>query len=301
VIQHGERGRFLMAAAIGLREDHVGDDLRRLARVSRDGRQVRRLLALAAIYDGASRTEAARIGGVTLQIVRDWVVRFNAEGPAGLLDRKAPGKAPSLGPEARAALARVVEDGPAPWRDGVVRWRLIDLVQWLWESFGVSVSETTVGRELRAMGFRKLSARVLVLVAQSTTCQLLRVAPATHCRVSGFPVRAKTAPLVQPVSSISDSFATQRVCRNPIWLPRKISNEIRADGRPTKSPKVNRPREYRPGENGFQLYRHGRSGEPRRYNPRKQQEISVEGMGGERVCGTRWRRGRDWEPTFSGL
>jgi transposase len=148
-----------MAAAIGLREDHAGDDLRRLARVSRDGRQVRRLLALAAIYDGASRTEAARIGGVTLQIVRDWVVRFNAEGPAGLIDRKAPGKAPSLGPEARAALARAVEDGPAPWRDGVVRWRLIDLVQWLWESFGVSVSETTVGRELRAMGFRKLSAR----------------------------------------------------------------------------------------------------------------------------------------------
>ena len=148
-----------MAAAIGLREDYVGDDLRRLARVSRDGRQVRRLLALAAIYDGGSRTEAARVGGVTLQIVRDWVVRFNAEGPAGLIDRKAPGKTPILGPEARAALARAVEDGPTPWRDGVVRWRLIDLVQWLWESFGVSVSETTVGRELRAMGFRKLSAR----------------------------------------------------------------------------------------------------------------------------------------------
>jgi transposase len=148
-----------MAAAIGVREDYAGDDLRRLARCSRDARQVRRLLALAAIYDGNSRTEAARIGGVTLQIVRDWVVRFNAQGPAGLIDRKAPGKAPTLGTEARAALARAVEEGPAPWRDGVVRWRLIDLVQWLWESFGVSVSETTVGRELRAMGFRKLSAR----------------------------------------------------------------------------------------------------------------------------------------------
>jgi transposase len=142
-----------MAAAIGLREDHVGDDLRRLARCSRDGRQVRRLLALAAISDGGSRTEASRIGGVTLQIVRDRVVRFNADGPAGLVDRKAPGKVPTLGPAARAALARVVEDGPAPWRDAVVRWRLIDLVQWLRESFGVSVSETTAGRELRAMGF----------------------------------------------------------------------------------------------------------------------------------------------------
>jgi transposase len=69
-----------MAAAIGLREDYAGDDLRRLARSSREAGQVRRLLALAAIYDGGSRTEAARIGGVTLQIVRDWVVRFTRKG-----------------------------------------------------------------------------------------------------------------------------------------------------------------------------------------------------------------------------
>ena len=124
--------------------------LRRLARSSRDAKQVRRLLSLAAIREGGSRTEAARIGGVGLQIVRDWVLRFNAEGPDGLIDRKAPGKAPTLTPEQRAALAKVVEAGPAPWRDGVVRWRLIDLVQWLWDAFRVSVSAATVGRELRA-------------------------------------------------------------------------------------------------------------------------------------------------------
>jgi transposase len=148
-----------MAAAIGLRGDFTGDDLRRLARDSRDGNQVRRLLVLAAIYDGGSRTEAARIGGVGLQIVRDWVVRFNAEGAAGLVDRKAPGKMPALTAEHRAALARAVEAGPKPYLDGVVRWRLIDLAQWLWDEFQVSVSEATVGRELRALGFRKLSAR----------------------------------------------------------------------------------------------------------------------------------------------
>ena len=145
-----------MAAAIELRGDFTGDDLRRLARSSRDAKQVRRLLALAAICDGGTRTEAAQIGGVGLQIVRDWVLRFNAEGPDGLIDRKAPGKAPTLTPAQRAALAGVVEAGPEPWRDGVVRWRLIDLVQWLWEEFRVSVSEATVGRELRALGFRKL-------------------------------------------------------------------------------------------------------------------------------------------------
>lgn len=148
-----------MATAIRLRDDFTAEDLRRLARSSRDAKQVRRLLALALIRDGGSRTEAARTGGAGLQIVRDWVVRFNAEGPTGLVDRKAPGKTPLLSGEHRAALARVVEAGPKPYLDGVVRWRLIDLAQWLWDEFRVSASETTVGRELRAMGFRKLSAR----------------------------------------------------------------------------------------------------------------------------------------------
>lgn len=73
-----------MGAAIGLRADYDGEALRRLAKVSRDAKQTRRLLALAAIYDGGSRSEAAKLGGVDLQIVRDWVVRFNAEGPEGL-------------------------------------------------------------------------------------------------------------------------------------------------------------------------------------------------------------------------
>lgn len=148
-----------MGKAIALRADHGAADLRRLARTSRDAAQTRRLLALAAIYDGASRTEAARIGGVGLQIVRDWVTRFNADGAAGLIDRKAPGKPPRLTPEQRAALAQAVEDGPKPELHGVVRWRLGDLMGWLRETFGVSLSRQTLGRELRRMGFRKLSAR----------------------------------------------------------------------------------------------------------------------------------------------
>jgi transposase len=153
------RGRFFMAAAIELRADFGAEDLRRLAKASREARQTRRLLALAVIYEGGSRTQAARVGDVTLQIVRDWVLRFNAEGPAGLVDRKAPGNAPLLQAEHRAALAAAVEAGPKPYLDGVVRWRLVDLVQWLWERFGLSVSRQTLGRELRAMGYAKLSAR----------------------------------------------------------------------------------------------------------------------------------------------
>lgn len=148
-----------MAAAVRLRADFDGPDLRALARASRDAKQVRRLLALAAIYEGATRSEAARIGSVTLQIVRDWVLRFNAEGPQGLVDRKAPGGRSLLGEEQRRALAEIVEAGPVPAVHGVVRWRLIDLMQWLWEEFRLSLSKQTLSRELRALGFRKLSAR----------------------------------------------------------------------------------------------------------------------------------------------
>lgn len=129
------------------------------ARKSKHGAQARRLLALAAIYEGASRTEAARLGGVTLQIIRDWVVKFNAAGPDGLIDRKAPGQSSRLQAIHRAALVEAIEKGPIPAAHGVVRWRIVDLAQMLWDDFALSVSRPTLGRELRALGYRKLSAR----------------------------------------------------------------------------------------------------------------------------------------------
>jgi transposase len=144
---------------IPLRADFDVSEVRAAARRSKDGPQSRRLLAIAAIYDGSSRTEAARIGGVTLQIVRDWVLKFNAHGPDGLIDRKAPGQPSRLNHTHRAALAQIIESGPTPAIHGVVRWRIIDLCQWLWDEFQVSIAEQTLGRELRAMKFRKLSAR----------------------------------------------------------------------------------------------------------------------------------------------
>ncbi|MBY3027467.1 helix-turn-helix domain-containing protein [Rhizobium leguminosarum] len=79
-----------MGSAVSLREDFDAERLRRLARQTKDAAQARRLLALASIYDGGSRSDAARLGNVTLQIVRDWVLRFNAHGPDGLIDGKAP-------------------------------------------------------------------------------------------------------------------------------------------------------------------------------------------------------------------
>ena len=148
-----------MGAAVPLRTDFDATRLRLLARKSKDGPQVLRLLALAAIYDGGSRKEAAKIGGVTVQIVRDWVVKFNAEGPERLIDREAPGQPSLLNDIHRATLAGMIESGPIPAAHGVVRWRLIDLCQWVWEEFRVSIAKQTMSRELRAMGYRKLSAR----------------------------------------------------------------------------------------------------------------------------------------------
>jgi transposase len=149
--------RFAMTTP--LRDDFDASGLRLLARNSKDAGQARRLLALAAIYEGGRRHEAAKIGGVTLQIVRDWVVKFNARGPAGLIDGKAPGQSSLLDEAQRAALAAVVESGPTPALHGVVRWRLVDLCHWVWETFRISVSPQTMSRELRAMDYRKLSVR----------------------------------------------------------------------------------------------------------------------------------------------
>ena len=144
---------------LALRPDFNADALRVIARKTKDGPQARRLLALAAIYEGATRTEAARIGGVTLQIVRDWVVKFNAHGPDGLIDRKPPGQPSRLTDAHRSALMVRIDDGPIPSVHGVVRWRLVDLIEWLWDEFRLRISKQTLSREVRALGYRKLSAR----------------------------------------------------------------------------------------------------------------------------------------------
>ncbi len=154
-----DQGRFAMAVPIALREDFDGPSLRRLAKATKDAAQARRLLALAEVYDGGSRTDAARIGGITLQIIRDWVLRFNARDPDGLINGKPPGNRPKLNDEQRQALASMVEAGPIPAIHGVVRWRRKDLARGIFEEDRIEVDETTVGRELRAMGFAKLSAR----------------------------------------------------------------------------------------------------------------------------------------------
>lgn len=148
-----------MGAAVELREDFEAQELRRLAARAKDAAQARRLLALAAVRDGMSRSEAAQIGGMDRQTLRDWVHRFNQNGPDGLIDIKPSGRPPKLSDEQKAVLKQLVETGPDPEKDGVVRWRCIDLKRVLGQRFGVALSEVSLGRVLKRLGFSHISAR----------------------------------------------------------------------------------------------------------------------------------------------
>ena len=97
---------------------------------------------------------------MTLQIIRDWVMKFNAHGPGGLIDRKPPGQAPRLNGVHRAALAAIIESGPIPAVHGVVRWRIIDLCQGSFEEFRVVVAKQTLSREPRALVIASFSERL---------------------------------------------------------------------------------------------------------------------------------------------
>jgi transposase len=148
-----------MSAAIGVREDFEADELRCMARTVKDANQARRLLAIAAVYDGMDREEAARIGGMDRQTLRDWVHRFNEQGPDGLINIKPPGRRPRLSEDQMKELCRLVEAGPDPHTDGVARWRCVDLKRVLGERFGVDLSEVRLGRVLKQLGFSHISAR----------------------------------------------------------------------------------------------------------------------------------------------
>lgn len=148
-----------MTAAVSLREDYSASTLRRLAARARDAHVARRLLSLAAVRDGASRTEAARIGGMDRQTLRDWVHRFNAEGPDGLRDQRHFGPNCRLTASQQTELAGLIEAGPELVRDGVVRWRRVDLQRVIVERFGVSYHERHVSTLLKRLGFSHVSAR----------------------------------------------------------------------------------------------------------------------------------------------
>ncbi len=148
-----------MSVCIALRDDYDSNQLRRLAKGCRDPRQVQRLLALAAAYDGMSRAAAAKVGGMDRQTLRDWAHRFNEEGSEGLKHRAGAGRRRLLSDEQMGALSVIVETGPDPEVDGVVRWRRVDLKRVIEERFGVPYSERGISDLLAALSFSHISAR----------------------------------------------------------------------------------------------------------------------------------------------
>ena len=148
-----------MTAAVRLREDYSGDDLRRLACKARHGGQARRLMALAALADGKNRAEAAAVGLMDRQTLRDWVIRFNAEGPEGLIDKPAPGRPPKLTPAQKQEMRQWIEEGPGPHDPRLVRWRRADLAEVVRDRFAITCHATTIGRMLRELGFSHVSPR----------------------------------------------------------------------------------------------------------------------------------------------
>ena len=149
-----------MSAGVGItRTDLRASELRWAAGKSRDAKASRRMLAIALVLEGADRTTAAETCGMDRQTLRDWVHRYNAEGLAGLVNRTVPPRPRRLAPEQLAELAGWVEAGPDPARDGVVRWRRKDLQARIASAFGVALHERSVGKQLVALGFRRLSVR----------------------------------------------------------------------------------------------------------------------------------------------
>ena len=141
------------------RTDHTAAELRALSGRCWDGAQVRRILALAMVLEGRSRTEAAELGGMERQTLRDWVHRYNSLGLEGLKSRRSPGRAPLLTNLRRAELLDLVIKGPDPKVHGVVRWRCVDLQAEVERRFQVTVHENTIGKWLHDLGLTRLQPR----------------------------------------------------------------------------------------------------------------------------------------------
>ena len=141
------------------RDDMTAQDLRRQAGRVKDGRVSRRLLAIALVLEGTSRKTAAESCGMDRQTLRDWVLRYNAEGIEGLANRGGDGVKPRLSTDQRARVSAWVEAGLDPERDGIVRWRRADLARRIETELNIKLHARTVGTYLNKLGFRRLSVR----------------------------------------------------------------------------------------------------------------------------------------------
>ena len=150
-----------MHGSIAIREDFSAGDLRKLARRENNGRVALRLTAIAAVLEGASRKDAAARSGMDRQTLCDWVHRFNAQGPEGLRDAPCGHPKKRLTAEQQAAVKAHVLKAPDPEKDGLVRWRCVDIQRWIEAEYKVRYHERTIGKLLHALNLRHISTRPL--------------------------------------------------------------------------------------------------------------------------------------------
>jgi transposase len=142
-----------------IRTDLPAAELRRLARREKDRVAAARMQAIAGALEGMTRAEAARLAGMERQALRDAVVRYNAEGPAGLYSRRSPGRRPRLDDEQRARLRQLVLDGPEVEATGLSAWTLAELCREVEERWGVSYHPSHLGKLMRRLGLSRQKAR----------------------------------------------------------------------------------------------------------------------------------------------
>lgn len=148
-----------MPAALPIREDLSAGELRALARRENKGRVAARMFAIAHALDGASRAEAARLSGMDRQALRDAVVRYNAEGVAGLYDRPLPGRPEWLSEGEQATLKAIILAGPDPRRHGCVEWTLPILCEVIAKRFAKTLHPASLSRIVRRLNLSKQKTR----------------------------------------------------------------------------------------------------------------------------------------------
>ena len=141
------------------RDDETIEDLRRLAKATGDAGQRCRLLAIVMVQEGLSRGEAARLSGVQMQTLRDWVITYNKKGPDGLKTGTSPGAPCRMSEDEIKTLETWLEEGPDPESDGIVRWRCLDLQRKIKAAFGHDYTERGIGILLKRIGYSHISAR----------------------------------------------------------------------------------------------------------------------------------------------
>ena len=152
----------MAGSALAIRTDlHKAEDLWRLARRERDRRAAMRMLALANAMEGMTRAEAARLAGMERQALRDAVIRYNAEGLAGLHDRPKPGRMPTLTDGEQATLRAVILRGPDLACDGGGDWTLPMLCRWMERQFAKAMHPASLSRVVRRLDLSRQKTRPL--------------------------------------------------------------------------------------------------------------------------------------------